>query len=85
MLYEVITIRKGDSASLARMGALLLPGPLFAAAAGGLLGPDTKGEKEGEEGLVRTLASYWTVKDGMFEAEDVALTTKRHRVRNNFV
>jgi hypothetical protein len=73
-------IRKGDSAPLARMGALLLPGPLFAAAAEGLLGPDTKGEKEGEEGLVRTLASYWTVKDGMFEAEDVALTTKRHRV-----
>lgn len=73
-------IRKGESAPLARMGALLLPGPLFTAAAEGLLGPDTKGEKEGEEGLVRTLASYWTVKDGMFEAEDVALATKGHRV-----
>ena len=73
-------IRKGKSASLARMGALLLPSPLFTAAAEGLLGPDTKGEKEGEEGLVRTLVSYWTVKDGMFEAEDVALATKGHRV-----
>ncbi|MGA6994518.1 MAG: AsmA family protein [Candidatus Deferrimicrobiaceae bacterium] len=73
-------IRKGKSAPLARMGALLLPGPLFSAAAEGLLGPDTKVEKEGEEGLVATLVSYWTVKDGMFEAEDVALATKGHRV-----
>jgi len=73
-------IRKGESAPLARMGALLLPGPLFTAAAEGLLGPDTKVEKEGEEGLVRTLVSYWTIKDGMFEAEDVALATKGHRV-----
>ncbi|MGA7105184.1 MAG: AsmA family protein [Candidatus Deferrimicrobiaceae bacterium] len=73
-------MRKGESALLARMGALLLPGPLFTAAAEGLLGPDTKGGKEGEEGLVRTLASNWTVKDGMFEAEDVALATKGHRV-----
>jgi uncharacterized protein involved in outer membrane biogenesis len=73
-------IREGESAPLARTGALLLPGPLFTAAAEGLLGPDTKVEKEGEEGLVRTLASYWTVKDGMFEAEDVALATKGHRV-----
>ncbi|MDH3237886.1 MAG: AsmA family protein [Deltaproteobacteria bacterium] len=73
-------IRKGESAPLARMAALLLPGPLFTAAAEGLLGPDTKVGKEGEEGLVDTLASYWTVKDGMFEAEDVALATKGHRV-----
>ncbi len=73
-------IRKGESAFLARMGALLLPSPLFTAAAGGLLGPDTKGEKEGEEGLVRMLVSHWTIKNGMFEAEDVALATKGHRV-----
>lgn len=73
-------IRKGESAPLTRMGALLLPGPLFTAAAEGLLGPDARVGKEGEEGLVRTLSSYWTVKDGMFEAEDVALATKGHRV-----
>ena len=73
-------IRKGKSTPLARMGAFLLPGPLFTAAAEGLLGPDTKGEKEGEEGLVRTLVSSWTIKDGMFAAEDAALATKGHRV-----
>jgi uncharacterized protein involved in outer membrane biogenesis len=73
-------IRKGKSTPLARMGAFLLPGPLFTAAAEGLLGPDTKGEKEGEEGLVRTLVSSWTIKDGMFATEDVALATKGHRV-----
>jgi AsmA protein len=73
-------IRKGESAFLARMGALLLPSPLFTAAAGGLLGPDTEGEKEGEEGPVKMLVSHWTIKNGMFEAEDVALATKGHRV-----
>ncbi|MGB7971634.1 MAG: AsmA family protein [Candidatus Deferrimicrobiaceae bacterium] len=71
---------KGKSAPLARMGALLLPGPLFAAAAEGLSGPDARAGKEGEEGRIDTLVSHWTVKDGRFEAEDVALSTKGHRV-----
>jgi hypothetical protein len=74
------TTRKGESAPLARMGALLLPGPLFTAAAEGLFGPDARVGKEGEEGLVDTLVSHWTVKDGRFEAEDVAFATKGHRV-----
>jgi AsmA protein len=71
---------KGKSAPLARMGALLLPGPLFSAAAEGLFGPDARKEKGEEEGRVDTLVSYWTVKNGRFEAEDVALATKGHRV-----
>jgi len=73
-------IREGKPPPLARMGALLLPGPLFTAAAGGLSGPDAGAGKEGEEGLVDTLVSNWTVKNGRFEAEDVALSTKGHRV-----
>ena len=73
-------IRDGKPAPLARMGALLLPGPLFTAAAEGLFGPDARAGKEGEEGLVDALVSYWTVKNGRFEAQDVALSTKAHRV-----
>jgi len=73
-------IREGKPPPLAPMGALLLPGPLFTAAAEGLSGPDTGAGKEGEEGLVDTLVSNWTVKNGRFEAEDVALSTKEHRV-----
>lgn len=73
-------IRDGKQAPLARMGALLLTGPFFPAAAGGLSGPDARAGKEGEEGLVDRLVSYWTVKNGRFEAEDVALSTKGDRV-----
>jgi hypothetical protein len=73
-------IREGKPAPLTRMGALLLPGPLFTAAAGGLFGPDARAGKEGEEGLIDTLVSYWTVKNGRFEADDVALSTKGDRV-----
>jgi hypothetical protein len=73
-------IREGKSAPLARMGALLLPGPLFTAAAEGLFRPDAREGKEGQEGVVDTLESHWTVKNGRFEAEDVALATKGHRV-----
>jgi len=73
-------IREGKPAPLARMGALLLPGPLFTAAAEGLFGPDAGAGKEGEEGLVDTLVSHWAVKNGRFEAEDVALSTKGRRV-----
>jgi hypothetical protein len=62
------------------VGALLLPDPLFTAAAEGLFGPDARAGKGGEEGEVDTLVSNWTVKNGRFEAEDVALSTKGHRV-----
>lgn len=70
--------RKG--VPLARMGALLLPGPPFTAAAGGLSGPDAIEENAAGEGQARALVSLWTIKNGVFEANDVAFATKGHRV-----
>lgn len=71
---------KKKGVSLARMGALLLPGPPFTAAAGGLSALDDAVETGRSEGSVRTLISAWTVKNGVFGAKDVALATTGHRV-----
>jgi AsmA protein len=65
---------------LAQMGPLLLPGPPFNAAARGLLALDNAVETDRGEGPVRTLVSTWTVKNGVFEAKDVALASTGHRV-----
>jgi AsmA protein len=71
---------KGKKSPVARTGALLLPGPYFTDAAGGLSGPQKTGEKTGEKGMVNLFVSDWIVKNGVFEAKDVALATKGHRV-----
>ena len=67
-------------AALERLGALLLPGPPVTDAARGLSGPDTNGETTGEQGMIKTLVSDWAVKNGVFEANDVAFSSKQHRV-----
>jgi hypothetical protein len=69
---------EGKGSPVVRTGALLLPGPYFTEAAGALSGPGPG--KTGEKGMVRTLVSDWIVKNGVFEAKDVALATKEHRV-----
>ncbi len=71
---------EGKEIPVARMGALLLPGPYFTEAARGLSGPEKTGERTGEKGMVKMLVSDWIVKNGVFEAKDVALATKGHRV-----
>ena len=69
-----------DKTSLVRTGALLLSFPPLAAASGKLAGPDLGMELGTERGLVRTLVSSWAVKNGVYEAKDVALATTSHRV-----
>ena len=69
-----------NDVSLAQMGALLLPGPPFTAAARLLSAPDNAVETDRGEGPVRTLVSTWSVKNSVFEAKDVALATTGHRV-----
>jgi AsmA protein len=71
---------EGKEIPAARIGALLLPGPYFAEGARGLSGPEKPGERIGEKGMVKMLVSDWIVKNGVFEAIDVALATKGHRV-----
>jgi AsmA protein len=71
---------EGIESPVARSGALLLPGPSFAEAARGLSGPEKTGERTGEKGMVKMLVSDWIVKNGVFEAKDVALVTKEHRI-----
>ncbi len=69
-----------NDVSFAQMGALLLPGPPVNEAARSLLALDNAVETDRGKGLVRTLVSTWTVKNGVFEAKDVALATTGHRV-----
>ncbi len=78
VLLSVSGKKKG--VSLLQMGGLLLPGPPLTAAARGLSAPDNAVETDRGEGPVRTLVSTWTVKNGVFEAKDVALATTGHRV-----
>lgn len=66
--------------ALERLGALLLPGPPVTDAARGLSGPETDGETTGEQGMIKTLVSDWAVKNGVFEANDVAFSSKQHRI-----
>ncbi len=62
------------------VGALLLSSPPFAAATKRLPVPDNAAERTAGEGRIRTLVSRWAVKNAVFEAEDVALATNKHRV-----
>ena len=78
VLLSVSGEKKG--VSLAQMGTLLLPGPPLTAAARGLSTLDNAVGTDRGEGLVRTLISTWTVKNGAFEAKDVALATTGNRV-----
>jgi uncharacterized protein involved in outer membrane biogenesis len=71
---------EGKGISFARTASLLLPTPPFPAAAGDLTGRDILGKNGEGEGTVRALASTWTVKNGVFEAKDVAFATKRYRL-----
>lgn len=69
-----------NEVSLAQMWALLLPDAPFTAAARRLSAPDNVVETDRGEGPVRTLVSTWAVKNGVFEAKDVALATTGHRI-----
>jgi uncharacterized protein involved in outer membrane biogenesis len=69
-----------DKISLVRTGLLLLSVPPLAAASGKLAGPDRGMDLGTEKGLVRTLVSSWSVKNGVYEAKDVALATTSHRL-----
>jgi hypothetical protein len=71
---------EGKGNPFARMAVLLLPSPPFTAAASELSGRDILEKNAEGEGPVRALASIWTVKDGVFEAKDVAFATKRYRL-----
>lgn len=66
--------------SLPQVGALLLPSLHVTAATRGLSAPDNAIGRATGEGRIRTLVSRWTVKNAVFEAEDVAFATDRHRV-----
>jgi uncharacterized protein involved in outer membrane biogenesis len=71
---------EGIERPVAQTGALLLPDPYFFEAARGLSGPERTGENTGGKGMVNTFVSDWNVKNGVFEAKDVALATKGHRI-----
>lgn len=66
--------------SVARVAALLLPGPPFLGAARSLSGLLGAPAEDQEQGRLETLVSRWTAKDGVFTARDAAFATKTHRV-----
>ncbi len=61
------------------MALLLSPLP-FTPAVGDLSASDNAAGATQGERPIGTLISTWTVKDGMFEAKDVAFSTKEHRI-----
>ncbi len=70
----------GTQIALERMITLLLPAPPFAGGSREIPGPEPAGEATGENGRVETLVADWAVENGVFEARDVAFSTKKHRV-----
>ena len=71
---------EGKGSPFARAAAILLSSPPFTKAAVELSGRDIPRKDTEGSGPVRALASTWTVKNGVFEAKDVAFATKRHRL-----
>lgn len=62
------------------MGGILLAGPLGLAITKGYDYGSAYWESRGGDSAIKKLISHWTVKNGVAEAEDVALSTAKNRV-----
>jgi uncharacterized protein involved in outer membrane biogenesis len=73
-------IEESQSFSLVDVGAFFLAGPLGSVLTKGYDFAGVYKETRGGQGIIKKLVSEWRIKNGIAEAEDVALSTKRNRV-----
>ncbi len=73
-------IRESQSFSLVDVGAFFLAGPLGTVLTKGYDFAGVYKETRGGQGMIKKLVSEWRIKNGIAEAEDVALSTQRNRV-----
>jgi uncharacterized protein involved in outer membrane biogenesis len=73
-------IEESQSFSLVDVGAFFLAGPLGPVLTKGYDFAGVYKETRGGQGIIKKLVSEWRIKNGIAEAEDVALSTKRNRV-----
>jgi len=73
-------IEEGQSFSLVDAGAFFLAGPLGTVLTKGYDFASIYIETRGGQETIEKLVSKWRIKNGIAEAEDVALSTKRNRV-----
>lgn len=66
--------------SLVDLGAFFLAGPLGTAVTKGYDFASVYGAQSGGEGTIKKLVSKWRIRNGVAEAEDVALTTEKNRI-----
>jgi AsmA protein len=71
---------KSTNITLIDVGAVLIAGPLGLVVTKGYDFGNAYWESQGGESAIRKLISHWTVKNGVAEAEDVALSTGKNRV-----
>jgi len=73
-------IEQSQSFSLVDVGAFFLAGPLGTMLTKGYDFAGVYKETKGGQGIIKELVSEWRIKNGIAEAEDVALSTKRNRL-----
>jgi hypothetical protein len=73
-------IQESQKFSLVDVGAFFLAGPLGTVLTKGYDFAGVYKETRGGEGNIKKLVSEWRIKNGIAEAEDVALSTKRNRL-----
>jgi uncharacterized protein involved in outer membrane biogenesis len=73
-------IQESQNFSLVDVGAFFLAGPLGTVLTKGYDFAGVYKETRGGEGNIKKLVSEWRIKNGIAEAEDVALSTKRNRL-----
>jgi AsmA protein len=73
-------IGKSQNFSLVDVGAFFLAGPLGTVLTKGYDFEGVYKEIRGGQGIIKKLVSEWRIKNGIAEAEDVALSTQRNRV-----
>jgi AsmA protein len=73
-------IEESQNFSLVDVGAFFFAGPLGTALTKGYDFAGVYRESGGGKGSIKKLVSDWKIKNGIAEAEDVALSTKRHRI-----
>lgn len=73
-------IEQSQSFSLVDVGAFFLAGPFGSVLTKGYNFAGVYKEIRGGQGIIKKLVSEWRIKNGIAEAEDVALSTERNRV-----
>ncbi|MBN1828719.1 MAG: AsmA family protein [Deltaproteobacteria bacterium] len=76
----VAKYERSQNFNLVDVGAFFLAGPFGPVLTKGYNFASLYEEAQGGEGIIRQLVSVWKVKDGIAEATDVALATKKYRI-----